>query len=102
MTLTGWTWRDIDLQMTLPRLFALQRVWRTLPPVAVQLLNIGQALGIQRTAPAAGGQTPDRAEPDDEAQGLLTAMPTAHLPKIMSAADYLRQRAGENDATLDT
>lgn len=32
---TGWTWEYIGQCLTLPRLFALNRVWKKYPPVAV-------------------------------------------------------------------
>ncbi len=103
MTLTGWTWRDIDLQMTLPRLSALQSVWQSLPPVAMQLLGIGQVLGMKREPATAANATSGQAiEPNGEAQALLSSLPTARMPKIMSPEEYLRRRAAGNGATLDT
>lgn len=32
---TGWTWEYIGRQLTLPRLFAMYRIWRKYPPVNV-------------------------------------------------------------------
>jgi hypothetical protein len=47
ISLTGWTWEYIDANMTFPRLYAMHRSWKSIPPPAIQLMRIAAFLGVE-------------------------------------------------------
>ncbi|HUC62650.1 MAG TPA: hypothetical protein VMF53_11920 [Alphaproteobacteria bacterium] len=54
---TGWTWREVESEMTLPRLEAIGRAWRRHPPASRLLAAY---FGYQ----APGGASPPPARGD--------------------------------------
>ena len=71
ITCTGWTWDHIDRHVTLPMVRALNASWAILPPPALALRRIGQALGVKApdTAPRRA-TTPAEALRDAQVAGL--------------------------------
>lgn len=72
MTALGWTWEYIDDCLTLPRLSALERHWRTAPPVHE---SVAAFLGITNRAAVSGtdgatGPTGDVTVDDSDDAGL--------------------------------
>ena len=71
ITCTGWTWDYIDQHVTLPMVRALNASWSLLPPPALALRRIGQALGVKAPAgPPQRAATAAEAMRDAQAGGL--------------------------------
>lgn len=48
---TGETWDEIENNMTIPRLQALEKVWETSPPIARSISWIAQSRGMKLKRP---------------------------------------------------
>lgn len=59
ITVTGWTWEYIDMNMTLPRLYSLTQYWRDNPPLHIL---IGAFLGVKPSGKSLKNKEPDLAE----------------------------------------
>lgn len=45
--MTGRPWKEVDETMTMPRLMAMEKVWKTIPSPAISLSMIAQANGMK-------------------------------------------------------
>lgn len=79
--------------MDIPRLSALNRQWRRLPPPALQLTRIAAALGVKHEEAPAPAHPPALPASEEQAARLLETFPTQPAQPYMSAEEYLRRRA---------
>lgn len=62
----GYTWEYVDTMMTIPRLAALQKRWKKVPPLGELVAAIAQVLGVE-------WGTPSQAAAKDDAAALAQA-----------------------------
>jgi len=85
--MTGWTWDYIEWNIDLPRLTALNKQWKQLPPLPIQMARIANYLGYKPSI---------EPKKNDELSGnlahLVESMPMVSAPKILSPEEYLKRK----------
>ena len=79
---------DINICLDLPRLEALNAVWRRTPPAPVLFARIATWLGAWSPEQVAAGRP--KADADAEAEAWLALLPRAPLPKILTPEAWKR------------
>lgn len=94
-TATGWTWDYTHAHLDIPRLLALNRVWRRHPPAHVAIHQVLMALGAVKPEP--GTPSANTPKSENNLTELASLVPLVRPEGIdsRSMSESERQRTAE-------